>query len=212
MVAEPIRFRFDEAAHEYLDLATGDIFPSVTQMLTRTGHVDGADFFTDESRERGSAVHELTAAYDLGALGTEADVMADPSIGEDRGGLARGVGIRGYLLAHVKAMSIMRATVLEVEVPKVHPVLRFGGRPDRVLIAWGARAVLDGKSGAPAKYHRLQLALQAILDSTDALLPPESIVRYSLYWKKDGKFSLVEHRDRHDFDIAREIIQTCCGG
>ena len=192
MIAEPIRFRFDAIEHAYTDLETGDVLPSITQMLLRTGWVDDT-WFSEASCERGTEVHRLTAEYDLGAL--DIDSCVSP--------------YRGYLLSHVKAMSIMRATVLEVEVPKVHPVLRFGGRPDRVLIAWGARAVCDGKSGAPAKSHAIQLALQAILDSTDALLPPEHIVRYALYWRPDGKFKLEEFKNRRDFDEARRILKVC---
>lgn len=193
MVADPVRFRFDSENHEYIDLATGDLFPSITQMLKRTGWVDDA-FFTEESCERGTEVHRMTAEFDLGAL--DVDSCVSP--------------YRGYLLSHVSAVGIMRATMLEVEVPKVHPVLRFAGRPDRVLIAWGARAVVDGKSGAPAKSHQVQTALQAILDSVDAQMPPEAIVRYALYWGKTGKFKLVEHRDKRDFDEAFRILKVCC--
>lgn len=186
-------FRFDADEHVYTELATGAHLPHITGMLDRCGWVD-EEWFTEASCERGTAVHHMTADYDLGALDVPSCVSP----------------YRGYLLSHVKAMEIIRPTIEEVEEPHVHPTFRYGGRPDRVVRAYNLRAVLEGKSGGPARSHQIQTALQAILVAPSLNLPAEALGRFLLYWKDNGKFTLEEHRDRRDFDEAYRIIRKCC--
>jgi hypothetical protein len=189
-----VAFRFEPIEHVYTDLATGEEIPHITGLLARTGWIDDT-WYSEESCERGQQVHSLTAAFDLGGL---IDVSGCVS------------AYKGYLQSHVKAMSIIRPTILSVEEPLVHPTLRFAGRPDRDLVAFGLRAVMEGKSGPAARSHMIQTALQAILVSVDAKLPPESIARFALYWQANGKFKLEEHTNRRDFDEAFRIIRRCC--
>ncbi len=185
-----LEFRFDAGAHEYVELATGSVLPHITGMLQRAGWVDDL-WFTEESCERGTAVHKLTADYDLGALDVASCVSP----------------YRGYLLAHVTAIGIMRPEIVAVEEPRVHSRYRFGGRPDRAVIYNGVKAVLEGKSGGPAKSHGIQTALQAILEAERFEMAPESLGRFCLYWKPNGKFKLEEHKRRQDFDEAYRIIR-----
>lgn len=186
-------FRFDAGLHEYTDLETGDVLPHITGMLEATGWVDDL-WFTEESCVRGQAVHTLTANYDLGGI----DVASCHS------------AYRGYLLGHVKAMSIVAPAWRSVEEPHVHPRFRFGGRPDRVGRIYGGAGVLEVKSGLAAPGHEIQTALQAILVADDLHLQPQALFRFALYLKKNGKFKLEEHRNRRDFDEARRIIKVCC--
>jgi hypothetical protein len=187
-------FRFDAVHHDYIDIETGGVFPHITGMLEQTGWVDDT-WMTEESSIRGSAVHRLTANYDLGALDVASCVSE----------------WRGYLLSHVKAVSMMvpRPIWLGVEEPLVHPTMRFGGRPDRDAMLYRMRGVLEGKTAAPAKSHQIQTALQAILVSVGAGIPAEALIRLCLYWKHDGKFTLIEHKDRRDFDEAYRVIRAC---
>jgi hypothetical protein len=186
-------FRFDVAAHEYF--LNGTLVPSITQMIEQCGLVD-ADWYTEESRVRGTAVHDLTAAYDLGAL--------DPA--------TCGSKYRGWLLGHVAAMKMLRPKWTHVEEPFVHGRLRFGGRPDRLGLVFQLRSLLEIKSGAMEKSHQIQTALQAILVAAESgfAIPPEHWNRLALYVKPNGKFKLEQHKDRADFDEARRIIQRCC--
>lgn len=186
-------FRFDALNHEYLDIDTGECFPHITGMLERTGWIDDR-WYTEESSDRGTAVHRLTADYDLGSLHVESCQSRH----------------RGYLLAHVKAVSIARPKMLAVEEPLVHPLLRFGGRPDRDCLAYDLRAVWEIKSGGPERAHQVQTALQAILVGHFAKLPPESIGRFCEYIKDKGRFKVERHADRRDFDEARRVIRACC--
>jgi hypothetical protein len=190
----PVAFRFDAGPHAYIAVDTGETLQHITGMLEKTGWVDDL-WFTEESRDRGTAVHQLTADYDLGALDVQTCVTP----------------YRGYLLSHVAAMGILRPEILAVEEPIVHPVYRFGGRPDRVERIYQAVAVLEGKSGAKTKAHGVQTALQAMLVAVRTGLPVEAIARYCLYWQGNGRFKLEEHKDRRDLTEARRVVRVCCG-
>lgn len=187
--------RFDDDEHTYTALDTGEELPHVTGMLAATGWLPGSEFYSDDSQERGTAVHKLTADYDLGALELRACVSR----------------YRPYLLGHALAMSILKPEILSVEEPIVHPVHRYGGRPDRVWRLDGVLTVVDEKSGGKEKAHRIQTALQAILVSVEHNnIPPEMIARASLYLTPKGKFVFDPHTKRSDFDEARRIIRQCC--
>lgn len=185
-------FRFSADGHTYTDV-DGRAIPHITELLERAGWLDTL-WMTEESRERGTAIHRLTAAYDLGGLDMAA--VPDP--------------YRAYLLAYQTARVSLRASWAEIEVPHVHPVLRFGGRPDRVGTAFGLRTVLEIKTGDPHKSHPIQLALQSLLVATPSGLPAEHYQRLCLYLKSSGKFSLKIPDQRSDYDKARKIVRDCC--
>jgi hypothetical protein len=184
-------FRFDRDAHRYLDL-DGDEIPHITGMLERTGWIDSR-WYTEESSARGTAIHKLTADFDLGALDLDSCVTR----------------FRPYLLAHVKLMGILKPEVHEVEVPRVHPRLRFGGRPDRAWTLHGLGGVGELKSGDKEKSHQVQTALQAILVAPAFNMPPEILTRHCIYYSEKGKFKVEEHKDRRDFDEAYRVLREC---
>lgn len=191
-----VNFRFDANQHEYLDLDAGEVLPHTTGMLEQCGWCDDR-WYTEQSCERGSAVHRLTADYDLEAL--------DPATCVSR--------YRGYLMGHVQASAILQPTWTHVEVPLVSSRFRYGSRPDRVgsALLWsGATGILEIKSGAVEPAHAIQTALQAILLEEWIHLPAEHILRYALYLKPEGKYQLFAHDNRRDFDEARRIIRRCC--
>lgn len=196
-------FYYDDAKHEYTDV-DGNVLPHITGMLERCGHIDDR-WYEEEHSIRGTHVHKLTADYDLGALDPKDCVSVH----------------RGYLLGHVAAMEILRPEILEVEVPRIHPEFRYGGRIDRILKVYRQLTILELKSGQPLisdvqrrrgviDPHAIQTALQAMLAATEYGLPPEAWTRYALYLKRDGKFKLIPHDKRSDFDEARRIIRRCC--
>jgi hypothetical protein len=189
-----LAFRFDARNHDYINIDSGETFPHITGMLQQTGWIDDT-WFTEESSDRGTAVHRLTADYDLNALDVASCVSP----------------FRAYLLSHVKVVSIMQPDWIAVEEPLVHPHFRFGGRPDRDCFVRHARATWEVKSGEPERSHQIQTALQAILLSTEAQLPPQSIVRYCCYVKPKGMAKLVEHINKRDFDEAYRVIRECTG-
>lgn len=190
-------FRFDQVGHEYIDLATGNVLPHITGLLKAAGLVDD-QFYTAASRDRGTAVHKLCADWDLGAIEPK-DLPGCTSV------------FKGWLLAHVKAMGILRPEILTVEEPRVHPSpLKFGGRPDRVVRINGLLSVLEIKSGAPEKCHGVQTALQSMLESHEYGIPAKAFARFALYLSGNGRFKLEEFKDARDFDTALSIVKRFC--
>lgn len=184
-------FAYDEDTHTYT--VDGEVRPHVTGMLERAGESDST-WMTADSRIRGRAVHRMTADVDLGAL--------DPR--------TFGHIYKGFLLAHVKAISIMRPQWIAIEEARLHPRFRYGCRTDRVMRYMGVGAVLEIKSGEPTKAHEIQTALQAIVEADRFQVPPEMVARFCLYLKVNGQFKLEEHTRRRDFDKAYKIIREQC--
>ena len=179
--------------HEYIDPATGEIFPHITGLLEAAGKVDDT-WFTEESSARGTAVHRLTAAHDLAGL----EVDKCESI------------FRGYLLSYIKAIELLQAQILEVELPAVHPRLLFGGRPDRDVMIYGLRGVLEIKSGQRDPVHKIQTAMQAILREPATGIPAWGAGRWCVYVQDNGKFKVDSHHlqpgAKSDIDEALSII------
>lgn len=186
-------FRFDPQQHEYYDLS-GRYLPHITGMLKLGGWIDD-EWFTEESSIRGTAVHDLTSEYDMGALDPDACISA----------------YRSYLLAHVEAMQRLRPDWIAIEEATVHPAFRFGGRPDRIGRALNRMTVLEIKTGGKSRAVGIQLALQAILAPHWYPLPPDHWVRLGLFLRPCGSFSLDAYEDRRDFDEAYRLIKTYCG-
>jgi hypothetical protein len=196
MITEPLislPFRFDSIDHSYTALDTGELLPHITGMLARTGWINDR-WYTVESSERGTAIHSLTADYDLGALDVATLISR----------------YRGWVLAWVQLKAVLQATMLSVEEPLVHPILRFGGRPDRAVRVDGLKGPGEIKSGAPEKAHQVQTALQAILLEPQLGIPAIHQRRLAFYIKDDGKMKVKPHDDPRDILEARRIVSVCC--
>jgi hypothetical protein len=187
-----VAFRFEAETHTYR-LESGRVIPHITGMLQDDGIIDDT-WFTEESSERGTAVHDLTAAYDLKALELETCVSR----------------YRGYLLGHVAAMRMLRPIWLEIERPRVHPEFLFGGRIDRVGVIFGSKTIIEIKSGAKDKSHQIQTALQAILAASIYGLPPELWSRSSEYLTATGGYKVPAHNSKSDFAEAYRLIKRYC--
>lgn len=186
-----MEFRFCALEHRYTDM-NGREIPHITGLLKASGWVDDA-FYTAASAARGHVVHRLTADYDLGAIEDPNGVLSE---------------CKGYLLAYAGARSLLQPTFLKIEEPMVHPVFRFGGRPDRVVTVGGRRGTLEIKSGAEAKSHPIQTALQAILDEAESGIPAKFAYRGSVYVTAKGRYKVIEHRDERDIREAWRIIKA----
>lgn len=186
-------FRFDAAQHVYVNPRTGGTYPSITTLLKLGGLVDDR-WYTDESRDRGSAVHQLTADYDYGAL--EPAGCVSP--------------YRGWLLGYVAACVVLRPVWDWIEVPAVHPVLQFAGRPDRAGVVLGLKGVTEIKTGRAEQAHAVQTALQAILVADTMGVAAESLARYAVYVSDGGRFKVEQHTGAGDFRTARTLIRRFC--
>ncbi len=115
-------------------------FPSVTQSLKF--HID-TQFFTDEARDRGSAVHGAAAAHLLGLF-----IAPLPDAWQ------------GYFDSFRRWADLMVDRVVVVEQRLVDPELGIAGKPDLVAVlrADDCNALVDWKTGAPSKWWPLQIA------------------------------------------------------
>lgn len=188
MISAPLRF--DARRHIYIALDTGEVTPNITRMLHRAGLVDER-WFTEEGRERGREVHRLTAALDLDGL--DLPTLVSP--------------YRAYVLAHAKAMALVPHEWAHVEVPAIHPTLRFAGRCDRAGLVHQWPSVWEVKSGAKHPANQVQTALQAILAAPTFGIDPRRVKRYIEYVDRTGKFQVFEHTDPRDFDRAFRLIR-----
>lgn len=190
-------FRFDAERHEYFALDTGELLPHITGMLLRSGEVDDR-WFTEEARDRGGAVHNMTAEHDLGALELEGCVSEH----------------KGHLLAWAAALQVLGAELIDVEVARVHRFYRFGGRPDRTAICRRKHGVIELKTGQRSKSHGIQTALQCMLWADELQVPAPSLARWVVYTREDGTYRIdplhEQPGSRRDFDRALEIIRQTC--
>ena len=192
-----VPFRFDAERHEYWALDTGELLPHITGILEAAGKID-TRWFTQASRDRGTAVHNWTMDIDFKVLPSLDSV-------EDE--------LRPYLSAYKLFTSIERPVMLEIEVPAVHSVYRFGGRIDRQVRMRKRAGVLEIKTGGVQRFHMLQTALQAMLMAEETGIPAETLGRWTVYLRKVGKtstrgrFALEEHRDPADFAEVRQILE-----
>lgn len=157
---------FDPGTHTYKD---GDQeIPSVTQLLKAAGQIDDT-WYQPAGTERGSAVHDATAAIDNGDLDLSAFIDAD---------------YYPYVAAYMKFKEDTGVEILDVEKRVHHPAMGYAGTLDRIGIINGQKMLFDLKTGkAKSFWHGLQLtAYEACLE------PMEKRI---LFLGDNGKYSFV---------------------
>ena len=167
----------------YRSPSSGRPLISVTQILTLAGRIDDR-WFTEESRDRGIAVHKLTEDMDRGG-----HFIIPPGLG-------------GYADAYAKFLAVVRPTYAGSEVEATSDLYELGGRIDRVLAdLWGFPGILDFKTGDPLPWHGQQLA------GYNLILP--SGPRWACYLRPNGSYALKQYDDPQDhrefvYDLARK--------
>jgi ATP-dependent exoDNAse (exonuclease V) beta subunit len=147
--------------------------------------------------ERGTTVHRLSL---------QVEDMADKGehvLSYQKGEPLLTQEIRGYCRSVLAFHKQFKPQWKLREVRIDDEALRLTGCPDRYGILDGKNVVLDYKTGPPQKWHRLQLALYAILLKRDKR-PTDR--RVDVYLKKDGTFSLAQHDGELDLAQAWNLI------
>lgn len=137
---------FDPALHEYRDGDT--IIESVTQILKRAGLIDDR-WFSEEARDRGSAVHTLCERY---AHGIRFDNTGRPLAS------LQYVNAFAQFIEDFGAYAIDTETLIYGEI-NGH---RYAGKYDLLAEIKSKRVLIDIKTGAKAKWHPVQLAAYAM--------------------------------------------------
>jgi|ETNvirnome_2_130_1030620.scaffolds.fasta_scaffold09962_2 hypothetical protein len=183
------RFAFDPESHVYslYGKRYRYIVPGTTEILRAAGYYATA-FYTREGRERGSAIHRLSAALDLGLVDVDK--------------LMR-LSISGYLRAFVrfKEENTHRFDAEWIEGAVVNRRLGFATHVDRAG-ALGGPMVLNLKTGSPSPADPVQSALELL--ALDGRWSPRR--RYTLYLGANGRYKLVEHVNAGDERSALEAL------
>lgn len=189
------RLVFDAQAHAYtLD---GRALVSVTTALTEAGLIDPRHW-TDEARDRGTAVHEAIALHTGGVLDL---ALVYPVY-------------RPYVDGYLRFVEESRVVVEESERRLCDPVLGYAGTLD-LLVAWTSedgqrvtrRGLIDIKTGSVPPSVGPQTA--AYLRCARAWFPAgTAIYRFALHLPGDGTYRLVpltNAQDELDFLAALRV-------
>lgn len=170
--------KFDEAEHAYT--WKGEVMPSVTQILKHFGFIDD-QWYTEESRIRGQAVHRACELYDHGLLDYGS---LDPSL-------------VGYLDAWKKFESDTGFESELIEQRVVNPIYRYAGTLDRIGIMHNVaggprRTLLDIKSGAVQRWAALQIG------AYEACFVKKDYHRMAVELRKDGTYRTKDFTGHSD--------------
>ena len=160
---------YDPIKHEY----DGGRSPSVTTVLKAAGYIDDR-WFSEEARERGSAVHTLCERY---ANGERFDAKG------------RELASLEYVNAFAAWMRDTRAYAITTECI-IHNNLNgrpYAGRFDLLAEIEGKRRLIDLKTGAKAKWHKIQISAYA-LSKFDDESPVDPDQCACLYLRADGSY------------------------
>jgi len=165
---------FDPEFHRYyLDDGTTEI-PGVTSILTRAGYIDDR-FFTEEARDRGSAVHDLCERY---------------SHGERLDRKGRELRALEYVNAFSAWIRDTGAYAVKTEglVCGCINGRYYGGKFDGLYEIAGEIVLIDIKTGAKAKWHGAQLAAYSMAKdaTTGEKINPRAMI--DLYLRADGTY------------------------
>lgn len=172
--------------HVYIDTDTGKHYPSVTTILTDLGFYGNASqYFTEESRQRGTLVHLMAKLFLTGDLNEE---TRDPQLNP-------------YLIQLKKFLSVSDFELISCEQPLINKIYGFGGTSDIFCFINGQESILDIKSGGVNKKPTaLQLAGYEILIG-------KRCKRYALHLTPD-KANLIPFTDRTDRNVFLSAV-TC---
>lgn len=181
-----IEAAFDKIKHEYR--IGGRVVPGVTQLFKDMGLIDDKHF-DDYSCNRGTYVHDATVMLDNGSL--DEDSLSEP--------------LRPYLAGYKDFLKHIKPKMLFTEQDLYDEVLGFAGKPDRICIINKVASILEIKTGAALKIHRLQTAGYKIL-ARNLVTETAVLNRYILYLSSTGKYKLEQHNDRGDEFAFQAIL------
>jgi hypothetical protein len=147
---------------------------------------------------RGTAVHEWS-------------VMVERDRFKDGGAIvsAMPLPLRGYGRAVAAFVEAYRPQWSAVESRIDDPAIDLTGCPDRVGVINDEQVIVDYKTGGRSAWHRLQVALYAILVER-SLWTPDGCTRFNkrliVYLSPDGTYRLASYAGRQDILEAWSLI------
>ena len=180
-------FTFDPVAHQYLH-GTMRV-QSVTSLIKAAGLLGpAAAFYAPEHANRGTRVHRACLDLDLG---NDISMEHDEAL---------------YLDSYSNWRDLTQPVWTSMEEPKLSERYNLAGTADRLGWISGRPVIVDFKTGGPASWHGLQLALYDLLYDD---LPPMIRRRLVLHLRKDGRLpQVVEYADQSDYSTAFNLIKN----
>lgn len=177
---------FEAKGHVYR--LNGEAIPSVTQVLSEVGIIsDYMSQIAEEHRRRGNLVHQATAWADDP---NEAD--ADPDHLKE-------LGILGYVESWAAVAG--QFTFRHIEQRMAHPVLKYAGTPDRILLDGRP---LDIKSGGPDCWHKVQLAGYSVLYGAQPK-GKQAEGGIDVYLHRDGSPATIQSHNGNGFKTLQTV-------
>jgi hypothetical protein len=162
----------------------------ITKPLPKSDHIKKALI-------RGSAVHRYS-------VGLERELVSGgDSAREHLKSWPKNLIPFGHAI--LKFHTVYQPTFTHTEERIIDEQLYLTGCPDRVGAVEGYRAVVDYKTGREYSWHRLQIALYAILLERVSL-PTD--IRMCVYLSREGDFRTVIHKANKDIVEACSLIKA----
>ena len=160
---------------------------SVTGLIKAAGLLGpAAAFYSAEAAERGTRVHQACLDLDLGNA-TQMD--DDEAL---------------YLDSYAQWRTLVAPVWTSMEEPRYSERYDFAGTADRVGTINGKPVIIDFKTGGPAPWHGIQLALYDLLYDD---LPHMIRRRIVVHLRKDGRIpQTVEYSNSTDYLTASDLI------
>ena len=157
-------------------------YPRVTSVIASAGLID-TEWFTDEVRDRGSAVHLACQFLDENDLDWS---TVDPKY-------------LPYVKAYEKFLNECKPMWKHIEHRITDDLYGYTGTVDRIGMLFDKNCVLDIKSGGMYPATGIQLAAYEAATK-------EKLVRYGLQVKDDESYKLKKYEDRTDIKIFRSAL------
>ena len=177
-------FTFDERDHAYY--LYGQRIESITETIREAGLM--GDYFPDPYyMAKGSAIHDAIELHFLGKLDREK--LCQPGM----------LDITGYVDSALRYLDHERIEIdpNEVEIKLYDPVYLYAGRLDNLSGDW--------KSGAPARWHRLQVASQWNLAKVNHL---DKAPNRTVYLHEDG--SMATFKEYKYLELKQNLDTFLC--
>lgn len=178
------RLTFDPAVHKYV--LDGMQIPSVTQVIDPfLPYANLPKDVRETALLRGTRVHELTHVYDTVDTAVAIHVAKD-------------LRVNAYLLAWRKFLRDVRPIFTNAEMRLYHTLYRYAGTLDRVAFIDGRLCIIEIKTGGVIDEYAMQTAAYQYAYN-EKQLGNAAEARYVVQLKATGAYSLIEHKDKDDF-------------
>lgn len=180
--------RFVDETHQYFLTKDGREIelPALTNILKEVGIID-TRFYTAESANRGKAIHRVLEYLDKGIL--------DWATVDEQ--------IYGWVEAYLAFKGDRKFEFLAIEEPLYHKTCLYGCTPDRLILHRKKHILIDFKTGAVARWHGLQLTLNAMAYQSHGQQIDEL---WGVYLQENGKYKVKKYE--LDIDTCLAILKV----